>query len=105
MARLPHNHITASLAGFTCGLRPDIARALGEFGATLMIAGYIPGRTDTIPMAIYFAVEAGDMQTATFWVIIIVALGFSTILWLSWWSNQNLRRFTVKRKGGAPRNV
>ncbi len=42
------------------------------------------------------------MKTATFWVIIIVALGFSTILWLSWWSNQNLRRFTVKRKGGLP---
>ena len=99
--------ITLPLAwpGLLAGFVLTFARALGEFGATLMIAGYIPGRTDTIPMAIYFAVEAGDMPTATFWVIIIVALGFSTILWLSWWSNRNLRRFTVKRKGGSIRNV
>ena len=99
--------ITLPLAwpGLLAGFVLTFARALGEFGATLMIAGYIPGRTDTIPMAIYFAVEAGDMPTATFWVIIIVALGFSTILWLSWWSNRNLRRFTVKRKGGFVRNV
>lgn len=95
--------ITFPLAwpGLLAGVVLTFARALGEFGATLMIAGYIPGKTDTIPMAIYFAVEAGDMQTATFWVIIVVALGFSSILWLSWWSNRNLRRFTVKRKGGT----
>jgi len=37
------------------------ARALGEF-ATLMLAGNIPGQTQTIPVAIYFAVEAGDMK-------------------------------------------
>lgn len=40
------------------------ARALGEFGATLMVAGNIPGRTQTIPTAIYFAVDAGNMPLA-----------------------------------------
>lgn len=95
--------ITFPLAwpGLLAGVVLAFARALGEFGATLMIAGYIPGRTDTIPMVIYFAVEAGDMNTAMFWVIIIVALGFSTILWLSWWTNRNLRRFKVRQKGSA----
>ncbi|MFK2827036.1 molybdate ABC transporter permease subunit [Bacillus sp. B190/17] len=82
--------------GLLAGLVLSFARGLGEFGATLMLAGYIPGRTDTIPMAIYFAVESGQMEKATFWVIIIVALGFSTIMWLNWWSKRNMRRFANK---------
>lgn len=56
------------------------ARALGEFGATLMIAGNIPGRTQTIPVAIYFASEGGDMKTALLWVLIIVGISFAVIL-------------------------
>lgn len=79
--------------GLLAGLVLSFARGLGEFGATLMLAGYIPGKTDTIPMAIYFAVESGHMEKATFWVIIIVALGFSTIMWLNWWTKRNVRRF------------
>lgn len=80
--------------GLLAGLVLSFARGLGEFGATLMLAGYIPGKTDTIPMAIYFAVESGQMEKATFWVVIIVALGFSAIYWLNWWSKRNMRRFT-----------
>ncbi|MGI5910945.1 MAG: molybdate ABC transporter permease subunit, partial [Sphaerochaetaceae bacterium] len=49
----------------------SFARALGEFGATLMIAGNIPGKTQTIPMAIYFATAGGDMRTAWIWVAVI----------------------------------
>ncbi|MFD1203735.1 molybdate ABC transporter permease subunit [Sporosarcina contaminans] len=79
--------------GLLAGLVLSFARGLGEFGATLMLAGYIPGKTDTIPMAIYFAVESGQMEKATFWVVIIVALGFSTIMWLNWWSRRSLQRF------------
>jgi molybdate transport system permease protein len=82
--------------GILAGLVLAFARALGEFGATLMLAGYIPGKTDTIPLAIYFAVEAGQMEKATFWVVIIVALGFSSMLWLNWWSKRNMRRFAQK---------
>lgn len=84
--------------GLLAGLVLTFARALGEFGATLMIAGFIPGVTDTIPLAIYFAVESGDMDMATFWVIIIVALGFSAILWLNWWSKRSLLKYQQTRQ-------
>ncbi|MFD2209467.1 molybdate ABC transporter permease subunit [Virgibacillus halophilus] len=86
--------------GLLAGLVLTFARALGEFGATLMLAGYIPNVTDTIPLAIYFAVESGDMQMATFWVVIIIALGFSAILWLNWWSRRSLMRH---HRGAGPR--
>lgn len=82
--------------GLLSGLVLAFARGLGEFGATLMIAGYIPNKTDTIPMAIYFAVESGQTEVAQFWVIIIVALGFSTIMWLNWWSKRNIMKYASK---------
>jgi len=80
--------------GLLAGLVLAFARGLGEFGATLMLAGYIPNVTDTIPLAIYFAVESGKMDVAKFWVIIIVALGFLAILWLNWWSARNMMKHT-----------
>jgi len=80
--------------GLLSGLVLTFARALGEFGATLMIAGYIKGVTDTIPLAIYFSVESGKMDDAKLWVAIIVALGFSAILWLNWWSRRNMQKHT-----------
>ncbi|GAA4700571.1 molybdate ABC transporter permease subunit [Brevibacillus fulvus] len=85
--------ITLPLAwpGMLAGLVLTFARALGEFGATLMLAGYIPGKTDTLPVAIYFAVESGQTEKASFWVIIIVSLGLSATLWLNWWSNRTRR--------------
>ncbi|WP_078597429.1 molybdate ABC transporter permease subunit [Evansella clarkii] len=60
------------LVGFVLGA----ARALGEFGATLMFAGNIPGRTQTVPTAIYVAVETGRTELALYWVLSIVALSF-----------------------------
>jgi molybdate transport system permease protein len=81
-------------SGLLSGLVLSFARALGEFGATLMIAGYIPGRTDTLPLAIYFAVEAGEMKQASFWAAIVVALGFSTMMWLNWWNQRSVRRYS-----------
>lgn len=83
--------------GLLSGLVLSFARALGEFGATLMIAGYIPNVTDTIPLAIYFAVESGNMEKATFWVVIIISLGFSAMLWLNWWSKRNMLKYTESR--------
>lgn len=56
------------------------ARGLGEFGATLMIAGNIPGRTQTIPTAIYVAVDSGRVGQAWFWTIIVVLLSFILLL-------------------------
>ncbi|NUT59724.1 molybdate ABC transporter permease subunit [Herbaspirillum sp. C9C3] len=56
--------------GITAGVLLAFARALGEFGATLMVAGNLPGRTQTLSVAIYEAVQAGDDGTATFLVVV-----------------------------------
>ncbi|SHF97034.1 molybdate ABC transporter permease subunit [Ornithinibacillus halophilus] len=80
--------------GLLAGLILTFARALGEFGATLMIAGYIPNQTETIPLAIYFAVESGNTNEAIFWVIGISMIGFAALIWLNWWSGRNILRFT-----------
>ena len=69
--------------GIAGGTILAFARALGEFGATIMIAGNIPGRTQTIPVAIYFAAEGGNMSAALTWVIIIVLISFSVVALLN----------------------
>lgn len=76
--------------GIAAGTTLAFARALGEFGATLMVAGSIPGKTQTIPIAIYFAVEGGEMEKAIIWVIIIFILSL-TVMFISnsWTKKQN----------------
>ncbi|MFK9091612.1 molybdate ABC transporter permease subunit [Bacillus salipaludis] len=54
----------------------SFARALGEFGATLMFAGNIPGKTQTIPTAIYVAIDSGNMQMAWLWVLCMIGISF-----------------------------
>ncbi|WP_295298310.1 molybdate ABC transporter permease subunit [uncultured Brachyspira sp.] len=61
----------------------SFTRALGEFGATIMIAGNIPNKTQTISLAIYTAVQAGDRDLAFRWVIIIVAISFISIMMMN----------------------
>ena len=65
--------------GVIAGTVLAFARAMGEFGATLMLAGNIPGRTQTMPIAIYSAAEDGDMRGALLWVILIVLLSLAII--------------------------
>jgi molybdate ABC transporter permease protein len=72
--------------GVLAGTVLAFARALGEFGATLMLAGNIPGRTQTMPMAIFSAVEDGDMRLALLWVTLIVVLSLGIIRLLNWQS-------------------
>lgn len=64
--------VTLPLAtrGIVAGTLLAFARALGEFGATLMIAGNLPGCTQTLSVAIYSAVQAGDDSTANFLVLV-----------------------------------
>lgn len=57
-------------------------RALGEFGATLMLAGNIPGRTQTLPTAIYMAVESGNMTLAWIWAGLMVLISFVLLLFI-----------------------
>jgi ABC-type molybdate transport system permease subunit len=69
-----------ALPGLVAGLSLSFARALGEFGTTLMLAGNIPGRTQTLPLAIYAAVEAGDLGLAWFWTALVLGLNAISLL-------------------------
>ncbi len=60
--------------GIFSGIALAFTRALGEFGATLMLAGNIPGRTDTMPLAIYSAATSGDWEKAHLLVITLTLL-------------------------------
>jgi len=74
--------VTLPLAwrGIMAGLLLAFARALGEFGATLMVAGSIPGQTQTLSIAIYEAVQAGQDDTANLLVLITSALCVGVLL-------------------------
>ncbi|MGM3309185.1 molybdate ABC transporter permease subunit [Anabaena sp. WFMT] len=85
--------------GILAGATLAFARALGEFGATLMLAGNIPGQTQNIPMAIYFAVEAGDMNEAWFWAIAIMVISFTGIILTNFWLELKQRRRRNENKG------
>ncbi len=78
--------------GLLAGITLAFARALGEFGATLMLAGNIPGQTQTMPMAIYFAVEAGAMGEAWLWAIAIMAISLSGLLAVNLWQQHYEQR-------------
>lgn len=79
--------IPITYPGIIGGIVLTFARAMGEFGATLMLAGNIPGKTQTMPLAIFFAVEGGDMKQAMLWVLIIIAFSLSMILLMNYWSS------------------
>lgn len=66
--------------GILSGLILSFARAMGEFGATIMVAGNIPGRTQTISVAIYTAVQSGDRKEAYMWTGIMLLISFISIL-------------------------
>jgi molybdate transport system permease protein len=74
--------VTLPLArnGLIAGLVLAFARALGEFGATLMLAGNIPGRTATAPLAIYTAVQTGERGEALLLVAVLTALSCVVLL-------------------------
>ncbi|MDD2568868.1 MAG: ABC transporter permease subunit, partial [Clostridia bacterium] len=78
--------------GLMAGFVLAFTRGLGEFGATMMVAGNIPGRTQTIPLAIYFAVDAGKSSYAAKLVLIVTVFSFLVILWSNWW----VRRYNIK---------
>jgi molybdate transport system permease protein len=84
-----------SWPGIAAGTILAFARALGEFGATLMIAGNIPGKTQTIPIAIYFAVEGGEMTKALIWVLLIFSISLASIVIMNYWANRKYRFFSL----------
>lgn len=85
--------IPLAYPGIISAIVLSFARALGEFGATLMIAGNIPGKTQTMPIAIFFAVESGDMNQAMLWVLIIIGIASSVIVLSNLTLNSKQRKF------------
>ncbi len=79
--------VTMPLAwkGLLAGVALSFARALGEFGATLMLAGNIPGKTQTIPLAIYQATESGADNLVLLLVLLLSAFSLALILLLNRW--------------------
>jgi len=75
-------------SGLLAGTVLTFARALGEFGATLILAGNIPKQTQTMPMAIYFAVEAGEIYEAWFWAIAVMFISLIGLIAVNFWGEK-----------------
>ncbi len=87
-----------ALPGVLTGGILAFARGLGEFGATAMIAGNIAGKTRTLPLAIYSAVAAGDMETAGRYVAVLLLVAFLAVAALNLLGD---RRKGGSRRGGS----
>ncbi|SDB01620.1 molybdate ABC transporter permease subunit [Eubacterium oxidoreducens] len=77
--------------GIISGTILTFARALGEYGATSMLAGNIPGKTGTISQKIAMVIQDGDYVTAGIWVIIILIIAFGIIVTMNIISGRNLK--------------
>ncbi len=83
--------LPASWPGVAAGTVLAFARALGEFGATAMLAGNIPGKTQTMSLAIYSTVQGNNREKAYIWVAIIMGISFVTILLMNYWTGYRER--------------
>jgi molybdate transport system permease protein len=80
-----------ALRGITGGVILAFARALGEFGATILVAGYMPGKTATLSLSIYQSVQLGEDAGAYRLLGVSVALAFAAV-WASGWFMRRQRR-------------
>ena len=76
----------------------SFARALGEFGATMMLAGNMPGKTQTMSIAIYTAMQGGDREMAYIWVAIVMVISLVVILLMNLWNDRQSRRNGAKKR-------
>jgi len=81
--------------GVLAGTVLAFARALGEFGATLMVGGSIPGVTQTIPIAIFFAAESGRMGVALAWVLLMIAVSLGVIAGINYGNRGKAHKTTA----------
>ena len=77
--------------GLVAGTILTFARALGEYGATSMLAGNIPGKTGTISQRIAMVIQDGDYMTAGIWVVIIMLVAFVLIFLMNLVTGQNMK--------------
>lgn len=81
--------------GIMSGTILTFARAMGEYGATSMLAGNIPGRTGTISQRIAMVIQDGNYLTAGVWVVIVILIAFGIIFLMNLLSGRNMKH--VKR--------
>ena len=81
----------ARTLGIASGTVLTFARALGEYGATSMLAGNIPKKTSTISQKIAMVIQDGDYATAGFWVIVILVMAFVVIFLLNIITAKNMK--------------
>ena len=81
------------------GIVLAFARAMGEFGATLFVAGNYAGVTQTMPIAIYFAWMGGNSPVAVFWVVVVIIISFVIILIINIYSAHAQRYRKAGGKG------
>ncbi len=73
-----------AMRGVSAGIALAFARAAGEFGATVMVAGIIPGKTRTLSVAVYDAVQAGDLARANATALLLIGVSLASLLLFSW---------------------
>ena len=77
--------------GIASGTILTFARAMGEYGATSMLAGNIPGKTGTISQRIAMVIQDGDFATAGFWVVIVLLISFGIIFMVNMVTGSRMR--------------
>jgi len=80
--------IPTASPGIISGTILAFARAMGEYGATSMLAGNIPGKTGTVSQRIAMVIQDGDYKTAGFWVIIVLLISFTAVITLNIFSGR-----------------
>ena len=88
--------VPAAGPGIVSGTILTFARALGEYGATSMLAGNIPGKTGTISQKIALVIQDGDYAAAGFWVVVIMLIAFVIIVLMNLVTSKqmkNIRRY------------
>ena len=84
--------VPAAKPGLLSGTVLTFARAMGEYGATSMLAGNIPGKTGTVSQKIAMVIQDGDYMTAGFWTIVVVVIAFIAIALMNLLSGGRRRR-------------
>lgn len=77
--------------GIASGTILTFARAMGEYGATSMLAGNIPGKTGTVSQRIAMVIQDGDYATAGFWVIIVLIIAFAVVFAVNMISGRRMK--------------
>ena len=89
--------IPAARPGIAASTVLAFARALGEFGATIMVAGNIPGRTRTMSIAVYTAMQSGNRNLAMKWVLIIIVFSLIILILMNVVAGRGSKTLPVQR--------